>query len=824
MLDKEHARPRRNRGESTLYILGELSGHNVVLAGLPGSQGNGAAAAIAKDMARTFPSIELRLMVGIGGGVPSKMNDIRLGDVVISMPDGQHGGVVQYDLGKNTEDGFIMKGFLWPPPEILRSAVGIMQSDHRISKSKIPEFLSAMFRKSDDLRIFYQRPPAESDELFESGFRHIPNQVTCAQCDKTKVVQRAPREPIPKIHYGLIASGDQVMRSATNAAEINGRFLGDILCFEMEAAGIMTEYSCIAIRGISDYADSHKNDAWQHYAAAAAAGCAKELLSYVDPPEPSIMTPVTLHEPGGSTDLSCLANLRTTDPRHDKERIEETKGGLLKESYRWILDNAHFRRWRDEGQSRLLWIKGDPGKGKTMLLCGIVNELKKSMAKTDLLSYFFCQATDSRINNATAVLRGLVYLLVNQQPSLISHIRKKHDHAGKTLFEDTNAWVALSEIFTSILQDLSLNSTYLIIDALDECVADLPRLLKLIAQQSSASHAKWIVSSRYNPDIERTLRLDGSRASLSLELKENAKKVSDAVDAFIDHCVSDLALINQYDQYDKNLQEKVRNKLRGKANGTFLWVSLVTKELQNVMSCDVLQVIDEVPSELTGVYQRMVQQIQGLPRRDQERCRLVLSTATAAYRPLRLEELGILSGLPREVATKKEIVEQLVNMCGSFLTIIDENVYIIHQSANDFLVTDAFIFPSGRRDVHHTMFSASIQILSKTLRRDIYGLGTPGFPIDRIEQPEPDPLAAARYACVYWVDHLRDSSGNARQDDDLRDGGAVDNFVRKKYLYWLEALSLCNRMSEGVLSMAKLEDLTQVIFEPVRLFNFYGSC
>src|SRR5438045_9271179 len=92
-----------------------------------------------------------------------------------------------------------------------------------------------------------------------------------------------------------------------------------------------------------------------------------------------------------------------------------------------------------------------------MLLCGIINELKKSIAKTDLLSYFFYQATDSRINNATAVLRGLVYLLIDQRPSLISHVKKKHDHAGKSLFEDTKAWVALSEIFTSISQDPSLN-------------------------------------------------------------------------------------------------------------------------------------------------------------------------------------------------------------------------------------------------------------------------------------------------------------------------------------------------------------------------------
>jgi hypothetical protein len=138
-------------------------------------------------------------------------------------------------------------------------------------------------------------------------------------------------------------------------------------------------------------------------------------------------------------DQECIQHLRLTDPRDDKKRIEENKGGLLEDSYCWILDNAEFQRWRDDEYSRLLWIKGDPGKGKTMLLCGIVNELKKSIAKTDLLSYFFCQATDSRINHATAVLRGLLYLLVDHQPSLISHIRKKHDDAGKDLFEDANA-------------------------------------------------------------------------------------------------------------------------------------------------------------------------------------------------------------------------------------------------------------------------------------------------------------------------------------------------------------------------------------------------
>jgi len=121
-----------------------------------------------------------------------------------------------------------------------------------------------------------------------------------------------------------------------------------------------------------------------------------------------------------------------------------------------------------------------------MLLCGLIDELNKSMIKKAVLAFFFCDATDSR-NNATAVLRGLIYLLVEQHPVLIPHVRKKYDHSHNTLFQGVNTWFALSEIFTNILQDLSLNNTYLIIDALDEYTVDLPKLLVFIIQISPIS-------------------------------------------------------------------------------------------------------------------------------------------------------------------------------------------------------------------------------------------------------------------------------------------------------------------------------------------------
>jgi hypothetical protein len=210
-------------------------------------------------------------------------------------------------------------------------------------------------------------------------------------------------------------------------------------------------------------------------------------------------------------------------------------------------------------------VKGDPGKGKTMLLCGVINELQVSIPQTAFLSYFFCQATDSRINSATAVLRGLLYMLMHRQPSLASHVRKKHDYAGKSLFEDANAWVALSEIFADVLQDASLSTTYLIIDALDECVIDLPKLLAFIAKQSSASsRVKWIVSSRNWPDIEEELERAEHKTRLSLEL--HAGSVAAAVKTFIQQKVCQLV---QEKRYTPEIEDAVLQHLTSNADDTF---------------------------------------------------------------------------------------------------------------------------------------------------------------------------------------------------------------------------------------------------------------
>lgn len=518
-------------------------------------------------------------------------------------------------------------------------------------------------------------------------------------------------------------------------------------------------------------------------------------------------------------DLQCFKDLGITDPSYDKKRIENTKGGLLEQSYRWILDNPDFQQWRDDKERRLLWIRGDPGKGKTMLLCGIADELRKPSAYSGQISYFFCQATDQRINNANAVLWGLMFMLVDQQPALMHHIRSKYDASGKDLFTGVNSWFALSEVFSDMLRDPALAHAYLLIDALDECITDRERLMDLVVENLSASsHVKWIVSSRNWPEIERRLADSEGLERISLSLEVNADLVSRAVDAYIEHELSQLYLI----KYHPTLKHQIQQEMKQKANGTFLWVALVVKDLRDREDAEyedpsyILNILMEMPGDLTSLYSLMVDHIDKLKGDTPKLCKRILSIVALASRPLSLTELRILAGFDSN-HIKDEAMERLVNKCGSFLTIRDCTVYFVHQSAKDHLILDKptqpIIFSSGHSEVHYTILSHSLRAMTSILKKNIYALPHPGSHIDEIETPDPDPLAAIRYSCAYWVDHLCSGisdNGNPTHQNCLDDSGPVSVFLHTHFLHWLEALSLLQKMPDNVISITKLENLLKV--------------
>jgi nucleoside phosphorylase len=280
MLDEIHESLPSSRDQNG-YTLGRIGAHNIVVAVMP-AIGNNRAASVATQLLNDFRSIRFGLLVGIGGGVPGdEENDIRLGDVVVSKPTATFGGVVQYDMGKVTLGGTLQRtGTLKPPPTVLMVNTQRLQAQQIRTGSQIPSHLTAMLEKYPNMRKKqYVYQGEEHDYLFQATYAHEGG-ITCQNCDRTKVVERPSRcDTDPEIHYGTIGSGNAVVKDAAMRERLR-KELG-MLCVEMEAAGLMDEFSCLVIRGICDYADSHKNKRWQPYAAATAAAYMKELLDVI---------------------------------------------------------------------------------------------------------------------------------------------------------------------------------------------------------------------------------------------------------------------------------------------------------------------------------------------------------------------------------------------------------------------------------------------------------------------------------------------------------------------------------------------------------------
>src|SRR5262245_53838087 len=234
--------------------------------------------------------------------------------------------------------------------------------------------------------------------------------------------------------------------------------------------------------------------------------------------------------------------------------------------------------------------------------------------------------------------------------------------------------------------------------------------------------------------------------------------------------------------------------------------------IEQVGNWDVIRFLEKFPPGLNPLYCRMMEQID--KDQYQEFCKMVLSTITLAYRPLRMLELE--AALPKIDPFAQNYLKMIIGRCGSFLTIREEIVYFIHQSAKDYLesnrevgttTVDRLLFPSGRTEVHYEIVSRSLQVMDEKLRRDIYELGDPGISIDQVIPRDPDSLAQIRYACVYWLDHVKEIGSGSQNQVGLYDRGRIAAFLQKHFLHWLEALSLMRSMAVGVVAVRKLEDL-----------------
>ncbi|UKZ68564.1 uncharacterized protein TrAtP1_009590 [Trichoderma atroviride] len=287
MLDELHEPLPTPEYDRNIYTLGSIGKHNVVIACPP----MGTAAPYIISMTNIFRAINFSLLVGVGSGIPP---DVRLGDVVVGTLEGHNPKEMMLNPLVEAENSVHVETWAATPPQPLLEALKKIKTEYELSGSRIPEYLERLKRDSPALASRYLKSDSLQDLLFDADYGHvtpdfanlsfIPREENdCRFCDKTMTVKRKPREM--RVHYGLIASADREIKSAPLRDRLCRNFGGKVLCIDMDIARIKilfpSHYPCLVVRGICDYADSHKNMEWRDHAAIMAAAYAKDLLQYV---------------------------------------------------------------------------------------------------------------------------------------------------------------------------------------------------------------------------------------------------------------------------------------------------------------------------------------------------------------------------------------------------------------------------------------------------------------------------------------------------------------------------------------------------------------
>ncbi|QKX57042.1 uncharacterized protein TRUGW13939_04150 [Talaromyces rugulosus] len=802
-------------GGSSRYNLGRINEHNVVVACLPkGQMGTNSAATVAAELKSSFPAIRFGVLVGIGGGVPSADADIRLGDVVVSLPGKMHGGVIQYDFGKSTPNGLERTGFLNAPPALLLEAVARVQASHiRGQDTQLREYIS-----------HFNRVPAFSsanlgqDVLFDANYRHIGGS-TCEKCSKERIMKRGLRNNDVVIHYGLIASGNRVIKDGAERDRVASELEG-VLCFEMEAAGMMNTFPCLVIRGICDYADSHKNKEWQPYAAAMAAAYTKDLLSVIPPAAvaqtrtmiENLREKQVIEETLNRLPCAVEATFNSYRRQHERTCLVGTRVHVLEEINNWSKKN--------DNQS-IFWLNGWAGTGKSTIAGTIARQYYDEQR---LGATFFFSRGGGDVGHAgkfvTTIARQLASNILPLQQFVCEAVAS-YSAIGTQSLGDQWRHLILNPL--SKMGSGSGSPSYLVvIDALDECDDDkgIQVILGLLTETHPAfsNILKVLITSRPNIPIEvgfSHIPPANHRAFILHHLPSEI--ISHDIVFFLQHELQTIA-------QDQALEPawpgaEAIEHLATRASGLFIWCATACRfikegdfyaeeRLNSLLKGSTLNTAPE--ERLNEIYMSVLRAAILSTYTEQEKEKLydhlrhVLGTIVILYSPLHLESMCKLIQVPKQRAAK-----MLVRL-HAILDVSDDltgPLRLHHPSFRDFLVDNHRCrdpdFLVDKRRMHHQLAANCMKLMSSTLRQDICGVNAPGTSADDIDETQKQQclVSEIQYACLYWVQHLQDSNVL------LKDGDAIHQFLIDHVLHWLEALSWMRRVSEGIRALLSLESL-----------------
>ncbi|KFY53625.1 hypothetical protein V496_07428 [Pseudogymnoascus sp. VKM F-4515 (FW-2607)] len=451
-------------------------------------------------------------------------------------------------------------------------------------------------------------------------------------------------------------------------------------------------------------------------------------------------------QPGTEED-QCLKSLFLTNPPDHRDAIITAKRVRADGTCEWITSTDEYKAWITSPPS-LLWLSGGPGKGKTFISIFLTKHLSKSAN----VIYFFCDNKDESRNTAVAILRGLLYQLINQYPRLLHHVFTPWKVQQDALF-NSNSFESLWRIFQTMLEELGID-VICVLDGLDECADDsltgLLQKIKMLFTESLEGHKlRLIILSRRHPEfLERKL---GSFARIDLDSDHVSNKPD--IDYYI---TSRVAQFTKRRGISTSLVRHIEETFREKSEDTFLWVSFMADDLEKQTVSDIEEALQTLPKGLDEIYERILLSIKP---KNTTIVATMLQWISLAIRPLTVPELA--EAMQCEASghlSKEKLCLSYVESCGHLLQISAEvsvrpTITFVHQSVKDFISGLAQHPKISAFQVDRAQGNLNIacQLLSSMQNEWLEMAQDPGV----VGSRHVDPYPLARYAEWSWDLHLQ---------------------------------------------------------------------
>ncbi|PLN80578.1 WD40-repeat-containing domain protein [Aspergillus taichungensis] len=843
MLDEEFGSlDQQDNTDPNIYTLGRVGKHHVVIACLSGQYGTTSATTVANHMIRTFSqSLRIGLMVGIGGGIPSTENDIRLGDIVISYPSGTCGGVFQHDMVKVSQDGKLHRtGFLNSPPRLLLAAANEMRKSSLRRDPLYPIYLEQTIQKNARLQKNFSPPDPSTDRLFQIQNTHPATADTCDNCLTEWEVKRVEREDkIPQPHYGIIASGNSVVKDGKAREQLQKET--GALCCEMEAAGLMQDFPCIVIRGICDYADGHKNKQWQNYAALAAASYTKELLNYV--PRFQVSQEKLMVDICSSIDKQFKDIKDTSNFIHQK--LDLGKLEIAKEAIFNSYENEHdeclpgtrvellnqVEAWAKSAHGQyIFWLNGMAGTGKSTISRTVAARLRQ---QGELAASFFFKRGEGDRGTAKKLFPTLIDQLASKNARLASEVRKAIQDDQNISSEDpTEQFDKL--IFQPLLKldSSEFTSIVMVIDALDECEPGHKSqlILQLLSKLQDIKSVRLRVFLTSRPEVSIRLGFKENQIHQDLILHELPKPViKHDIRVFLEyklarireeHPISTLHPFRRDWPGNDNIEKLVNMSVP-----LFIFAATLSRFIGDE---------DEIPDDRLNsiIEDKAMASASYMERTYQPVLNRLLDAKMESEQPQVLQDFRNIIGVIILLATPLSIkvIAQLTQICEKTITLrlnklyavlnvpsnVEAPVRILHLSFRDYLLTtNVKKFRVDERKTHKTIAFHCLRAMETQLKENICELPSYGIQHDSINSEiiNKHLTGDLQYACRYWTYHL-EQSGIQVEDDDT-----FHNLIEHHVLHWLEVMCLMRNVHEAI----KMLDILSRLTSSRQCFKFHRS-